>query len=167
MGDAGYLLERTMIRGLLFTRSRSNVWINHICLRLHDLRGPFKYGRYRTEYDSTVVNGYARGLAHKFSSLPFLLSLFMTSFDCTSPAKVRSFHCVRIYTRVRPSLFSSVGFVRLRPCFVGLGHAKCQDIQHVYEYMSIANMSPELFDVSNSTAPPLCGRFCCACGVKN
>ena len=24
-------------------------------------RLPFKYGRYRTEYDSTVVNGYARG----------------------------------------------------------------------------------------------------------
>ena len=35
----------------------------------------FKYGRYRTEYDSTVVNGYAtrnaRRIAHKFSSLSF------------------------------------------------------------------------------------------------
>ena len=50
-----------MIRGLLLTRLRRNVWINHICLRLHDLWGPFKYGRYRTKYDSTVVNGCARG----------------------------------------------------------------------------------------------------------
>ena len=48
-----------------------NDWLNHICSQLHDLRGPFKYERDHTEYDSTVVNGYARGIAHMFYRLSF------------------------------------------------------------------------------------------------
>ena len=72
MGDASYLLEQAMIRGCSLPGCGGNHdCLNHLCLRLHDLRGPFKYEQDRTEYDSTVVNGYARGIAHKFYHFPF------------------------------------------------------------------------------------------------
>ncbi len=94
-------LERTKSAGSNTRLWRTNRWLglNHSSARTHDLRGPFKYGRYGTETASTVSNWWRWKSRHKFTVSYFRIP-FSIQLHCL-------FHSVKVESAVTYA-FSSV-----------------------------------------------------------
>ena len=78
VGEVFYPLERTRFAGSNTWLWRRNRWLglNHSISRTHELRGPFKYGRYGTETASVVVIGDAESVGTQVNHLLLVYTLF-------------------------------------------------------------------------------------------
>ena len=64
--------------------------LNHSITRTHDLRGPFKYGRYGTETASTVVIGDAESVGTQVYRFLLSYTLFVTTSSFISSRQGKS-----------------------------------------------------------------------------